>query len=176
MRMRAIDLAQEKFLQFGVNPRVEALDVGGAPVVSLAGVSGSSPNPVAVLSPRVSYLDKGFLRDADYEVDFLNLSVILNLRDRFPLVYCFYTIEHVEDPFLWCRHLMYVTKPSGHVWVSAPWICGYHPSPEDYWRFSPAGLRLLFKGIGKVLWAGWEDEVIENEIFGSAILVQKGAA
>ena len=38
-------------------------------------------------------------------------------------------------------------KPGGHLFVAVPWVQGYRPYPEDYWRMSFAGLRELFDKI-----------------------------
>ena len=106
-------------------------------------------NPLFELSPNQTFLDKGFNVDsigtkADKVVDFLDSSSISHLQGRFDLVYCFDTLEHISNPFLFCEHLIYITKPGGYVYMATVFEWPYHPSPEDDFRFSPAGLRELF--------------------------------
>ena len=38
--------------------------------------------------------------------------------------------------------------PTGALYLQAPFIIGYHPQQEDYWRFSHAGLRWLIEQAG----------------------------
>ena len=123
-------------------------------------------NPLLDLHPDLEFLDRGFLDGATYRMDFLDPQAIVPLADKFGLTYCFYTLEHVRDPWLWCKHLLYITAPGGYVYLSTVFWFPYHPSPEDYWRFSPDALGLLFEGEN-ILWKGWEDRV------GVAILVRK---
>jgi hypothetical protein len=64
---------------------------------------------------------------------------------QFRTVICPHVLEHVEDPFAAARNIAALTEKGGHVLVTTPWVQSYHPFPEDYWRFSFAGLRKLFE-------------------------------
>jgi SAM-dependent methyltransferase len=67
-------------------------------------------------------------------------------------------VEHVEDPFLAVREMARVLARGGRIYLQAPFVIGYHPGPEDYWRFSRAGLgRLLAQ-------AGLQPERIERAV------------
>ncbi len=66
---------------------------------------------------------------------------------QFQTVICPHVLEHVEDPFAAARNIVALTDKGGHVLVTTPWVQSYHPYPEDYWRFSFAGLRKLFAGL-----------------------------
>lgn len=70
-------------------------------------------------------------------------------------IICLSTLEHVGDPWAAVREMHYVLRPGGLVIVSVPWIFPYHPSPEDHWRFSPSGLKMLFRGDWIILECGW---------------------
>lgn len=76
--------------------------------------------------------------------DFLDWEAIAPLAGRFDLVFCFDTLEHILNPFKFCEHLIYITRPGGYVYVATVLEWPYHPSPEDYFRFSPSGLRKCF--------------------------------
>jgi SAM-dependent methyltransferase len=142
-----------------------AIDIGGTETVYLD--DGFAPNPLLELSPGLELLDRGFNVDvvgtsADHVVDFLDPAVASRLEGRFDLVYCFDTLEHVSDPFRFAEHLVRILKPGGHLYLATVFQWAYHPSPEDYFRFSPIGLLEVFTGPVNVmrgqfdpLWLGW---------------------
>jgi SAM-dependent methyltransferase len=66
----------------------------------------------------------------------------------FALVISQEMVEHVADPFQAVREMARVLRPGGTLYLQAPFVIGYHPGPEDYWRFSRAGLRRLIEQAG----------------------------
>lgn len=54
-------------------------------------------------------------------------------------------VEHVADPFGAVREMSRVLAPGGALYLQVPFIIGYHPEPEDYWRFSHAGVRRVIE-------------------------------
>ena len=54
-------------------------------------------------------------------------------------------LEHVEDPAKAVREFHRVTSPGGRVLASTHGVQVYHPAPTDYWRWTHAGLALLFE-------------------------------
>ncbi len=65
------------------------------------------------------------------------------LASAFDLVIAQEALEHVADPFSAVGEMARVLRSGGKVYLQAPFILGYHPGPEDYWRFTGAGLREL---------------------------------
>lgn len=63
----------------------------------------------------------------------------------FDVVLCTQVLEHCDDPAQAVRELRRVTAPGGRVLASTHGVQVYHPSPEDYWRWTHAGLRRLFE-------------------------------
>jgi len=59
-------------------------------------------------------------------------------------------LEHIADPFVAVREMGRVLKHTGRLLLQTPFVLGYHPDPEDYWRFTAAGVRELFKQAGVV--------------------------
>ena len=69
-------------------------------------------------------------------------------EDCFALIISQETVEHVSNPFRAVREMARVLRPGGTLYLQAPFIIGYHPGPEDYWRFSRAGMRRLVEQAG----------------------------
>jgi SAM-dependent methyltransferase len=66
----------------------------------------------------------------------------------YDLVLCSQVLEHVDDPAQVVRELSRVTAPGGRVLLSTHGIQAYHPSPQDLWRWTHAGLVRLFEQNG----------------------------
>jgi SAM-dependent methyltransferase len=64
--------------------------------------------------------------------------------ESFDLVLCTQVLEHCDDPAQAVRELRRVTAPGGRVLASTHGTQVYHPSPQDYWRWTHAGLSRLF--------------------------------
>jgi SAM-dependent methyltransferase len=62
----------------------------------------------------------------------------------FDIVLCTQTLEHAEDPAKAVRELRRAVAPGGRVLASTHGVQVYHPNPDDYWRWTHAGLMRLF--------------------------------
>lgn len=60
------------------------------------------------------------------------------------IVYSGSVLEHVAAPWLVARACAAVLVPGGLALHHAPWAWPSHAEPNDFWRMSPEGLRLLF--------------------------------
>lgn len=54
-------------------------------------------------------------------------------------------LEHMKNPAEAIREAHRVLKPEGLIFVTVPFILGYHDSPLDYWRWTRDGLKLALK-------------------------------
>lgn len=79
------------------------------------------------------------------------------ITDMYDVVICEQVLEHVENPGRAVDTLRSITRPGGHVVISTPFLLRVHPSPGDYWRFTPDGLRILLssRGLEVSHAAGW---------------------
>jgi len=68
-------------------------------------------------------------------------------RDGFGTIILFSVLEHCAQPFRLAENVTQLLAPGGHVVVSAPFVWQIHGYPDDYWRFSPSGIRTLFPRI-----------------------------
>jgi SAM-dependent methyltransferase len=88
------------------------------------------------------------------------------LPGPFDLVICEQVLEHVPDPLTAVRTLRRLCRPTGHVYVSTPFLVRLHDWPGDYWRFTPDGLALLLRSQGlEPLWVrswGNRDVAVAN--------------
>lgn len=85
----------------------------------------------------------------------LNLHDIGLLSETVGTVLCLDTLEHVKFPRRAIKEVYRILKPGGIFIVSTVMSFPIHDYPEDYWRFTPEGLRSLFdpfttKFIGSV--------------------------
>jgi len=55
------------------------------------------------------------------------------------------SIEHVTNPNKTIEEIHRVLKKGGMLFMTVPFIVGYHDSPSDYWRWTKEGLKLLLK-------------------------------
>jgi hypothetical protein len=81
---------------------------------------------------------------------------------------CLDTLEHCEDPPAACRELHRVVADGGVCVVSSVMLFGIHGYPNDYFRFTPEGLRSLLWGFGSVWVAGIGDPAIPMQVVGVA--------
>jgi hypothetical protein len=71
---------------------------------------------------------------------------------KFGLVLCWALLEHVQNPFVAAKNIAALLRPGGHLYFVGPWVWGYHPYPDDYWRISISGLKVLFQDIAFDQW------------------------
>lgn len=57
-------------------------------------------------------------------------------------------LEHVTDPNVYLDEVVRVLRPGGSLVLSTHGIMYYHRDPEDYWRWTHAGLESLLAGRG----------------------------
>jgi SAM-dependent methyltransferase len=77
--------------------------------------------------------------------DLIGTAEAIPVEDAsFDVVICSQVLEHVDDPARVVAELYRVTAPGGRVLASTHGVQLYHPSPQDLWRWTHAGLARLF--------------------------------
>jgi SAM-dependent methyltransferase len=90
---------------------------------------------------------------------FLNADGSVPCEDEsFDAVLSTQVLEHVEDPGLYLHECFRAMRPGGRLLLSTHGVFVYHPDPDDYWRWTCAGLR---RAVGE---AGFEIERFEGVI------------
>jgi predicted SAM-dependent methyltransferase len=85
-------------------------------------------------------------------VDIVRNAHDLQFRDdKIHCVVCCDMLEHDDAPWETAKEIHRVLTPGGAVLVTVPGI-GFkrHDFPSDYWRFTAAGLKALFKDFTTV--------------------------
>lgn len=54
-------------------------------------------------------------------------------------------LEHVRTPIAAVKEMHRVLKPGGMIYISTPFMIGFHSSPGDYQRWTTSGVRELLK-------------------------------
>ncbi len=87
------------------------------------------------------------------KVDIQNLPFEEN---SFDFVISDQVLEHVENPLKAVAESHRVLKQGGIAIHTTCFINYFHPSPKDYWRFSPDALRFLCKNFSEIMQCeGW---------------------
>lgn len=55
-----------------------------------------------------------------------------------------WVLEHIRDPVRVAAELRRILKKGGYLYVATNFITPYHPSPQDYYRWTADGLKELF--------------------------------
>ncbi len=65
-------------------------------------------------------------------------------------VICEHVLEHVPEPQAVISEMKRVLKSGGLVYIVAPFVMGFHSSPQDFRRWSKMGLEEEFKDFEKM--------------------------
>lgn len=82
----------------------------------------------------------------DMASDFATVDKALGER-RFRTVFCLSVLEHCRDPFAMCANLTRLMAPEAILYLSVPHVWDIHDYPDDYWRFTPQAVRVLFPDL-----------------------------
>ncbi|TLN14024.1 methyltransferase domain-containing protein, partial [bacterium] len=102
------------------------------------------------------HIDRGYLILNPDKGDPYIEDLPYTYSNSFGTAVCLNVLEHVQNPFRVFAALFQVMRPGGLLIVETVFAFPYHPSPNDYWRFTPDCLRYLSETAGfRVLECGW---------------------
>jgi len=81
----------------------------------------------------------------DLAGDFAAVSRVL--PGPFATIFCLSVLEHCRQPFRMAENIQRLLAPGGVLFVSVPFAWEIHRFPEDFWRFTPEAIRLLFAAV-----------------------------
>lgn len=88
-----------------------------------------------------------------------------NCRMQIDLFISTSVLEHIRRPWQAAVNIQESLTPhQGLIYLSAPWIWRYHEYPDDYWRFSPSSLDILFPRTRPLLtmWSTSPDQILHE--------------
>jgi len=65
----------------------------------------------------------------------------------FDHVDCLSVLEHSRRPWLLAENLQRLMNPGATIFLTAPFVWRLHAYPDDFFRFTPAGVEALFPAI-----------------------------
>ena len=102
---------------------------------------GSGAKPV---DPRVVNVD--FMPQPGVDV-VANAYVLPFKNESADLIICESLLEHLEYPERAVAEMHRVLKSGGTVFIVTPFMFGFHSSPDDFYRWTIPGMRVLLKGF-----------------------------
>lgn len=54
-------------------------------------------------------------------------------------------LEHVKQPDVVTKEVLRILKPQGNLFVSIPFMMGFHACPDDYYRWTEEGAKILLQ-------------------------------
>ncbi len=80
-----------------------------------------------------------------YVCDLSNIPVD---DDKYNLIFCSQTLEHLPEPQRVLNEFFRILKPGGQLWLSAPLFYEEHETPYDFYRYTQFGFTHLLKSSG----------------------------
>ncbi|TVP45851.1 MAG: methyltransferase domain-containing protein [Gemmatimonadales bacterium] len=71
--------------------------------------------------------------------------------ESYPIIVCCGLLEHIAEPQRFIDELHRILQPGGKLIVSCSACFSFHECPEDFFHYTPYGLKLLFEK-----WSGFE--------------------
>ena len=90
-------------------------------------------------------------------------------HSQFDFVICSSVMEHVAKPWIAARNIENIINQSGTLIWTTPWVWRIHGYPNDFWRFTPNGIKELFSKLAWQ-WIGFE-MLLEGSTNNKSVLV-----
>lgn len=78
-----------------------------------------------------------------------NLNVKIELEDNYAdTIVSLSVMEHLCEPQTFLNESYRILKKDGTIILGVPWMWWIHEAPHDYFRYTPYGLKYMFKKTG----------------------------
>ena len=147
--------AFEKFLEV-LNDRdlnsMSAAEVGGKTKITLVQNNDGKVCTYLKNNPLISLFKSYTSFDIDPYRSNVQHDITKNVpaeyKNTYDIVMSFDTLEHIYNPFLACKNMIDMVKNNGLLYVSTVFCWPSHGhNDDDYFRFSPEGLRTCFDDL-----------------------------
>lgn len=91
---------------------------------------------------------KGLDMEPGPGVDVVDDILTVEGLEGFNTVVCCETLEHITEPWTAIERMYAALDPGGLVILTTVFSFPIHECPEDFWRFTPDGLRYLLERAG----------------------------
>ena len=106
-------------------------------------------------------------RNPDQVIDICDEQFSLNLKYKPNLVCCFEVLEHTTNPQIAINNVYSILNKDDFFLSSVPFNFHIHDEPNDFYRFTFYGLKMLFKDFSEVNIIkrnGWLESIFVNII------------
>lgn len=69
-------------------------------------------------------------------------------KETFDVVISTEVLEHILNPDMYLLEVKRVLKPGGFFFFTVPFLMSLHEIPNDYYRYTPYSLEIIFKRVG----------------------------
>ncbi len=112
---------------------------------------GNTPD-YRMIFPAETYigvdLNKGKGVDVEVDISGEYENIVSKLKiSRFNAIIVFSVLEHCLELSRACSNIEKLLNKDGLLFVSVPFCWEYHGFPNDYWRFTPNGIKALFPNL-----------------------------
>ncbi len=79
----------------------------------------------------------------DFTQEFERIQEIIG-NGKFGTIICLSALEHCKNPIKVAENISRFLDKGGVIFISVPFVWNSHAYPDDYWRFTPSSLLILF--------------------------------
>lgn len=94
------------------------------------------------------HADLGWKSYTSLQFPEFDLCADQTVERSYDVVICEQVLEHVSDLQKAVANLRALCRVGGRVLVSTPFLVKIHGHPDDFWRLTPSGVRVLLEGAG----------------------------
>src|SRR3990170_1211176 len=140
------------------------------PILEIGSKDYGNTNDFRQIFPSETYIGtdqedgKGVDLVCDFSSDYESLKKTIGI-EQFGTVICFSVLEHCKYPFKIAENISRFLVDGGILFLSVPFVWNIHAYPDDYWRFTPASISVLFPEFNLIEEKSYYSTKIRGERF-----------